>query len=65
MPDIAERLESEIAAAERELGDTGRVLVRASGTEPLVRVMIEAPTQERAQAVADTLADAARHLAGA
>ena len=34
--------------AERELGDEGRVLVRASGTEPLVRVMVEAPTAEMA-----------------
>ncbi len=63
MPDIAERLADEIATARRDLGDTGRILVRASGTEPLVRVMVEAQTHERAQQVADTLADAARHLA--
>ena len=36
------------------------MLLRASGTEPLVRVMVEAPTQERAQAVADRLADDVR-----
>ncbi|MGH3915350.1 MAG: phosphoglucosamine mutase [Pseudonocardiaceae bacterium] len=41
-----------IAMAEVELGDTGRVLLRPSGTEQLVRVMVEAPTQ----AVADTIA---------
>ncbi len=63
MPDVADRLAAEISAAERELGDTGRVLVRASGTEPLVRVMVEAPTHERAQHVADELAAAARRLA--
>jgi len=62
MPDIASRLADEIAAFDDELGDTGRILVRASGTEPLVRVMVEAPTHEQAQRVADTLADAARHL---
>lgn len=45
-----------VAAEEAELGTEGRVLLRASGTEPLVRVMVEAPTQERAQAVADRLA---------
>ncbi len=62
MPDAADRLAEEIAVAERELGATGRILVRASGTEPLVRVMVEAPTHEQAQSVADSLADAARHL---
>jgi len=50
--------ESEIAAAEKTLGDSGRVLVRASGTEPMVRVMVEAPQQEVAEQVAATLADA-------
>lgn len=63
MPDVADRLAAEIDVAERELGDTGRVLVRASGTEPLVRVMVEAPTHDRAQRVADELAAAARRLA--
>ncbi|WP_369139599.1 phosphoglucosamine mutase [Modestobacter versicolor] len=50
----------EVAAAvnevEAELGDTGRVLLRPSGTEQLVRVMVEAPTQEQADAVAARLA---------
>ena len=49
-----------VAAEEAELGAEGRVLLRASGTEPLVRVMVEAPTQERAQAVADRLAGVVR-----
>ncbi len=62
MPDVADRLAVEIVAAQRELGDTGRILVRASGTEPLVRVMVEATTHDQAQSVADTLAAAARRL---
>ncbi|QWW19231.1 phosphoglucosamine mutase [Schaalia sp. 19OD2882] len=45
-----------VAAAEAELGETGRVLLRPSGTEPLVRVMVEAATQEQADSVANRLA---------
>ena len=62
LPDVADRLADEIAAAERELGGTGRILVRASGTEPLVRVMVEAPTHDLAQSVANSVAAAARLL---
>lgn len=58
VPDVAERLADEIAAASAELGDDGRVLVRASGTEPLIRVMVEATTPEQAAAVADDLVGA-------
>ena len=47
MPDAADRLAAEIAAAEHELGAHGRVLVRPSGTEPLVRVMVEARRANR------------------
>jgi len=46
---------SEVEAVERELGDGGRVLLRPSGTEPLVRVMVEASTEQVAQAAADRL----------
>ncbi len=46
-----------IQAAEAELGESGRVLLRPSGTEPVVRVMAEAPTLEQAQAVTAKLAD--------
>jgi phosphoglucosamine mutase len=45
-----------VAAAESELGSTGRVLLRPSGTEPLVRVMVEAADSAKAQSVADELA---------
>ena len=46
-----------VAAAEAVLGNTGRVLLRPSGTEPLVRVMVEAATQAQADGVASRLAD--------
>ena len=56
MPDIAELLTTEIDEAGRAFGGTGRILVRSSGTEPLVRVMVEAPTEELARSTADNLA---------
>ena len=57
-PGLLTDLTDDIAAAEARLGKLGRVLVRESGTEPLIRVMVEAPTEEQAQAEADALADA-------
>jgi len=49
-----------VAEAEAELGEHGRVLLRSSGTEPLVRVMVEAATADHAAAVAQRLADVVR-----
>jgi phosphoglucosamine mutase len=50
------RLSAEVLGAEQELGLTGRVLLRPSGTEPVVRVMVEAASAELAQQIADRLA---------
>jgi phosphoglucosamine mutase len=51
-------IEPAIAAATAELGGGGRVLVRPSGTEPIVRVMVEAPTHDQAERIAHELASA-------
>jgi phosphoglucosamine mutase len=53
--EVDEQLQQEIADIEQELAPDGRVLVRASGTEPVVRVMVEASSVERAELVADRL----------
>ncbi|HYI61376.1 MAG TPA: phosphoglucosamine mutase [Acidimicrobiales bacterium] len=62
-PDLLDRLALDVSRAEIALAGRGRVLVRPSGTEPVVRVMVEAPTAAEAQAVADELASAARAAA--
>ncbi|MFI7598512.1 phosphoglucosamine mutase [Actinoplanes sp. NPDC049681] len=56
----APTVQAAVALAEDELGETGRVLLRPSGTEPLVRVMVEAETQDQARAVAERVADEVR-----
>src|SRR5581483_2104618 len=53
----AEEVTTEVAA---DLGNDGRVLVRASGTEPLIRVMVEAETEDRAQQLAERIATTLR-----
>ncbi|MEU9295494.1 phosphoglucosamine mutase [Streptomyces sp. NPDC048266] len=57
-------LAAAVVEAERELGSTGRVLLRSSGTEPLVRVMVEAADIEQARAVAQRLADVVKSSLG-
>jgi phosphoglucosamine mutase len=54
--DEAQRLRKAVAQEEAALGSAGRVLVRASGTEPVVRIMVEADREERAADIANRLA---------
>lgn len=58
--DSAEAVWADVKRVEAELGESGRVLLRASGTEPLVRVMVEADRDDRAQALAEQLAETVR-----
>jgi phosphoglucosamine mutase len=53
---VKKEVSSAVSAAKSALGETGRVLLRPSGTEPLIRVMVEAATAEQAQLVAQELA---------
>ena len=63
--DASPRIREAIGGAERELGERGRVVVRASGTEPLVRVMVEAEEEETATRHAEAIAAAVRAEIGA
>ena len=56
----APAVRAEVERAEAELGETGRVLLRPSGTEPLVRVMVEAATEPVARSVAERIAEQVR-----
>jgi phosphoglucosamine mutase len=58
-------VQAEINRAVSELGDDGRVLVRYSGTEPLLRVMMEGPSQSKLKELAGRIVEQARRLLGA
>lgn len=64
-PDVADLLADVVAEAEIELGDQGRVLVRPSGTEPLVRIMVEHLDAATADRVCDSLVAVAAERVGA
>jgi phosphoglucosamine mutase len=58
------RLTAAINATEAQLGTSGRVLVRYSGTEPICRVMVEAPTKRQAESLAESIAQAVQEEIG-
>jgi phosphoglucosamine mutase len=62
--DVDIELLEAVAAAQDELGSQGRILLRPSGTEPLVRVMVEAASHEQADAIASRLAGVVRDRLG-
>jgi phosphoglucosamine mutase len=60
-PDQCESIQKAVKAVEQKLGNEGRVLLRASGTEPLIRVMVEGRYEDTVNAYANELADAVRN----
>ena len=52
-----EAVQAAVDAVAAELGDSGRILVRESGTEPVIRVMVEAATQQQCTALVDRVID--------
>jgi phosphoglucosamine mutase len=61
---LSDALRKEIARVNDELGDEGRILVRPSGTEPVVRILTEAPTAEKASDLCATIAALVRRELG-
>jgi len=59
----ASGVQQALADAERDLEDGGRVLLRASGTEPVIRVMVEGKADQKVQRWAETIAQAVRDAA--
>jgi phosphoglucosamine mutase len=61
---VADAIAGDVSAASARLGEAGRVLVRPSGTEPLLRVMVEAPDEATAAGAVAELVAAAERVAG-
>lgn len=64
-PDVDEGIQKAVKAVEKKLGDNGRVLLRASGTEPLIRVMVEGQQEDLVRNYANQIADDVKKAMGA
>lgn len=64
-PEQDEAIQKSVKAVEKKLGDTGRVLLRASGTEPLIRVMVEGQQEDLVKNYAHQIADEVKKAMGA
>lgn len=64
-PDQDEGIQKSVKAIEKKLGDNGRVLLRASGTEPLIRVMVEGQQEDLVKNYAHQIADDVKKAMGA
>ncbi len=64
-PEQDEVIQKAVKAVEKKLGDTGRVLLRASGTEPLIRVMVEGQQEDLVRNYANQIADDVKKAMGA
>ncbi len=64
-PDQDECIQKSVKAVEKKLGDSGRVLLRASGTEPLIRVMVEGEQEDLVRNYAHQIADDVKKAMGA
>jgi phosphoglucosamine mutase len=62
-PDTSSAIQEAVTAAEDELKETGRVVLRASGTEPVIRVMVEGENEDQVIALAKRLAEVVAEVA--
>jgi phosphoglucosamine mutase len=64
-PDASPQIQNAVAVAEKELANTGRVVLRASGTEPVIRVMVEGENEQQVVSLAERLASVVSEAARA
>ena len=63
-PEQSPRIQEAVSAARSELADSGRIVLRASGTEPVIRVMVEGSDERQVNSVAERLAAVVAEASG-